>query len=144
MSDVEMPTATSCARPTVSICRSKIASNPRSLLQAVSAEESVVSAIAAIGDRSVADHEFGGAAAVAKQQKRAAMAHAALQQFKRPAKGWLNVCAVDSNASRCSCANRAAASVGVVGVSHERSCSRTHGLTWPMFASVAYTGPVVR
>lgn len=35
--DVDSPTATSCARPRPAICRSKIASNPKSLPQAVRA-----------------------------------------------------------------------------------------------------------
>ncbi len=82
---------TSPGRASPSTWRAKIASNPKSLPQAVSAEVSVVSAIAAIGGPVglVADDQLGGdvlavrgAAAIAEQQQLAARAQARLEQLE--------------------------------------------------------------
>ena len=83
--EVEMAMTTSPGRPSASIWRAKIRSKPKSLPAAVSVDVSVVSAIAAIGARSVlvTDGQFGGemlgvagAAAIAEQHDLAAAANA--------------------------------------------------------------------
>ena len=81
--EVEMAMATSPGLPSASIWRAKMRSKPRSLPAAVSAELSVVKAMAAMAARFglVADGQFGremlgvgGAAAIAEQHQLAAAA----------------------------------------------------------------------